>query len=342
MHQRRLLDDLATCSVQHLLFSHLCLVVAKHSTCLSQLLLVFDDIVGRSRGARARNGILCGSDRNVDDNGGVDGVFTKIVLGCLRTVCPLARGCVRAQDEKCQCHDDDDDTRDDECHSPGDVGGQTIGYQAVVDGGHEEVSDASTSVTKTSSQSIGSADNVLVVETSRPYLARHKAAAQDADEEATSVQLVDVVYCAREEGGNGANQKTSCKCVSWPESVTRRTSDQADQKCCTQSDDVGVGHLDLGDFEVFLDDIVEQRWKGVPVWDVSSSSVATWCAQSVITHQDQKANRKPNQEKKKTRPYLFTGFKTGTDRAFLVMGLTSGLLQRRERRKPMSATVAPS
>ena len=42
------------------------------------------------------------------------------------------------------------------------------------------------------------------------------------------------------------------------------------------------------------------------------------------TYHDQKASMKPNQEKKKTRPYLLTGFRIGTCRALPVMGLTSG------------------
>lgn len=42
------------------------------------------------------------------------------------------------------------------------------------------------------------------------------------------------------------------------------------------------------------------------------------------TYHDQNASIKPNHEKKKTRPYLLKGFRTGTVRAFLLMGLTSG------------------
>lgn len=33
---------------------------------------------------------------------------------------------------------------------------------------------------------------------------------------------------------------------------------------------------------------------------------------------------KPNHEKKKTRPYLLMGLNIGTERAFLLIGLTSG------------------
>jgi hypothetical protein len=34
--------------------------------------------------------------------------------------------------------------------------------------------------------------------------------------------------------------------------------------------------------------------------------------------------KKPRYEKKKTRPYLLTGLKTGIDLAFMLRGLTSG------------------
>lgn len=36
----------------------------------------------------------------------------------------------------------------------------------------------------------------------------------------------------------------------------------------------------------------------------------------------------PNQEKKNTRPYTLIGLKKGTERAFRVIGLTSGASQR--------------
>jgi hypothetical protein len=46
-------------------------------------------------------------------------------------------------------------------------------------------------------------------------------------------------------------------------------------------------------------------------------------------YQDQKAMKKPSQEKKKTRPYLLRGFSTGIERAFPLRGLSSGADQRR-------------
>ena len=57
-----------------------------------------------------------------------------------------------------------------------------------------------------------------------------------------------------------------------------------------------------------------------------------------ITYQDKKAIMKPNQEKKNTRPYTVMGLSIGIDRAFLLIGLTSGVAQRREGLKPAIVT----
>jgi hypothetical protein len=54
-----------------------------------------------------------------------------------------------------------------------------------------------------------------------------------------------------------------------------------------------------------------------------------------ITYQDQKAMKKPIHEKKKTRPYLLTGLKTGIDLAFLLYGLRSGAAQSLFTAKPI-------
>jgi hypothetical protein len=43
-----------------------------------------------------------------------------------------------------------------------------------------------------------------------------------------------------------------------------------------------------------------------------------------MSYHDQNAMKKPRYEKKKTRPYLLTGLKTGIDLAFMLCGLTSG------------------
>jgi hypothetical protein len=46
-------------------------------------------------------------------------------------------------------------------------------------------------------------------------------------------------------------------------------------------------------------------------------------------YQDQKAMKKPSQEKRKTRPCLLRGFSTGIERALPLRGLSSGDDQRR-------------
>jgi len=38
--------------------------------------------------------------------------------------------------------------------------------------------------------------------------------------------------------------------------------------------------------------------------------------------------KKPNHEKKKTLPYMLMGLRSGMERAFLLMGFTSGAVQR--------------
>ena len=61
-----------------------------------------------------------------------------------------------------------------------------------------------------------------------------------------------------------------------------------------------------------------------------------------ITYQDKKAIMKPNQEKKNTRPYTVMGLSIGIDRAFLLIGFTAGVAQRREGLKPAIVTfVSP-
>ena len=52
----------------------------------------------------------------------------------------------------------------------------------------------------------------------------------------------------------------------------------------------------------------------------------------VQAYQDMNAIIKPIVEKKNVRPYLSKGFRAGTDLAFLLIGLTSGGVQRIETR----------
>ena len=53
------------------------------------------------------------------------------------------------------------------------------------------------------------------------------------------------------------------------------------------------------------------------------------------THHDKKAIMNPSHAKKKTRPYLLKGLRTGIDRAFPLTGLISGACQRVATLNPM-------
>lgn len=65
--------------------------------------------------------------------------------------------------------------------------------------------------------------------------------------------------------------------------------------------------------------------------ELATSTVVMFRSRLMVTdnsggnaYQDQKAMKKPNQEKKKTRPYMSMGLNTGIDRALWLIGLTSG------------------
>jgi hypothetical protein len=161
-------------------------------------------------------------------------------------------------------------------------------------------------------------------------LTRHKAASQNPDEEAGSVELVNIVNCAREESRDGPDEQTPRERLPWTISITGGTSNQADHERGSKSNDIGIAHFNLSEAEVFCDDIVKQGWKRVP-GGVSMESGNN----SICTYHDQNANKNPNHEKKNTRPYLLTGLRTGMERAFWFIGLISGDFQRSEILNPI-------
>ena len=61
-----------------------------------------------------------------------------------------------------------------------------------------------------------------------------------------------------------------------------------------------------------------------------------WLTSGGNVYHAQNAIMNPNQEKKKTRPWGSTGLRTGTLRAFLLTGLSTGGRQRSENLKPMA------
>lgn len=75
-----------------------------------------------------------------------------------------------------------------------------------------------------------------------------------------------IVGCTRQECRNGSDEKTSCERVSRTESITGRASNKTDEQSSQQSDNVRIADLICCQVEVFFDNVVEQRWEGVPEW----------------------------------------------------------------------------
>ena len=239
-------------------------------------------------------------------------MLAKVVLSGLVTVGPLAGWCILTKEKESKGYADDDDTRNNEGYSPSDVLAQVVvGDKGGVDGRHEEVCDTTTSVTETGSERVGGTNNLLVEETSGPYLARHEATTEDTDEETDGVKSSSGLNGASEECRDGANDETSGKGPPWSKAITRWTSNKTNEKSGSQSNDVGVGNLHLGDVWVKLssNDICEEGWEGVPFWLLAK--LISFSGNG--TYHDQKAIMKPNHEKKKTRPYLLIGLRNGTD-----------------------------
>jgi hypothetical protein len=76
--------------------------------------------------------------------------------------------------------------------------------------------------------------------------------------------------------------------------------------------------------EILANGVLEEWW----LID-RSGAVGLVSGQAILTnaYHDQKATKKPNHEKKKTRPYMLRTLKKGTDRALWLIGLTSGALK---------------
>ena len=83
--------------------------------------------------------------------------------------------------------------------------------------------------------------------------------------------------------------------------------------------------------------MVAVNWKGRQRHDISIHDLPQLCRGRHLkrtrggkVYQAQKATMKPNQEKKNTRPYMLIGLKKGMERAFRLIGFTSGASHRTE------------
>lgn len=90
----------------------------------------------------------------------------------------------------------------------------------VEDGRHQEVGDATASIAKTTSEGIGSTNNILVEEAGRPDLTRNEAATENAHKETKSQQTLHSSDGPSQSSGNGTNQEASSKGVPGTEAVT--------------------------------------------------------------------------------------------------------------------------
>lgn len=72
----------------------------------------------------------------------------------------------------------------------------------IVDGGHDEVGDATTGVAPAACKSVGRADHVLVEPTGAPDLAWHEGSAQNTDEKTDDVEPCCVLDQGRQADGN--------------------------------------------------------------------------------------------------------------------------------------------
>lgn len=115
--ERRLLDDLTTGSVEHLLLSELSLIVTKDTAGLVELLLLAGKVA--SGGRLAALLLLDGRDltRN-HDNVALNAVLAEVVLSSLEAVGPLAGGSVLAAEEEGKSDSGNDNTRNDEGDAP--------------------------------------------------------------------------------------------------------------------------------------------------------------------------------------------------------------------------------
>lgn len=182
----------------------------------------------------------------------MDAVRPQVGLSSLMAFAPLSNRCVGAEKKKADSSDHNDDARDDESDPPCDMRGEASVNQRVENGRHQEICHTSASVSETCCESIRRADDVLVIETRRPHLARDKATTEDTDEEADCEELAPGIASACEEGGNCADKESSSECPARSKAIATWTGDQPNDQCGGKSNDIGVGNVHARQFEIRL------------------------------------------------------------------------------------------
>lgn len=100
----------------------------------------------------------------------------------------------------------------------------------IKDSWHDEICDTTSCVTPSSCQGIGSTNDVLVKETSRPYLARDETTTKDSDEESNDIETCWCRDCASESSWERADEKAGGEGDARAEAITSRPSDQANEE----------------------------------------------------------------------------------------------------------------
>ena len=167
------------------------------------------------------------------------------------SVLPLSSWAILACEENTHSDGCDDDEWNNECDSPGDVRSKSLILdKRIEDSGHDEVSDSTTRVTPTTSQGVRCPDDVLVEEAGGPDLTRDEGSTEDTDEEAK-----------HDDAGWGSHETShggwDCTCkqaadeyVARAEAITERTSDKTNDKCTSQTHDIGVRVFVLAHAEI--------------------------------------------------------------------------------------------
>ncbi len=122
------------------------------------------------------------------NNSSASGTGKKVPLGMNHSLTPLAIGSVGAKQEQGQASRYESDERYEEGETPRRAGKITHVDERVVHGRHDKVGDTATGIAEAAGERVGRPDDVLVEEAGGPNLAGHEGPAQDADEEAASVQ----------------------------------------------------------------------------------------------------------------------------------------------------------
>lgn len=248
----RLLNNLASRSVEHLLLWEDGFVVVRLLALACCVELHF--LVGCWGSGRTGVGLLVHNPCGCVDDGCVDAVACKVVLHSQVAIGPFAGWSIRAQEQQAAGHSNNADTRHYEGDAPCHVRSKALLLdEAVVDSGHQEISDASTSITEASSESIACADDVLVEKASHPHLTWHEAATEDTDEEAQGIELTSVERGTGEERRDGTNKQAAGEGPPRTEMIACWPGHQTNEERCGKGDDVGVGDLDFGQLKIFLD-----------------------------------------------------------------------------------------